>query len=130
MRYVAQEQFADLQHLARTFRANFLIVGALAASQRDEILQIVQRQSGLEVLHAQRHSALVLPAHDKVIVVLDDVCDLSQDDQDRLLDWISRHGSRVMSFASRSPYAMVCAGTFVERLYYHLNTVCFVLGDE
>lgn len=96
----------------------------------DEILHTVQRQSGLEVLHAQRHSAFVLPAHSKVIVVLDDVCDLSRDDQDRLLDWISRHGSRVMSFASRSPYAMVCAGTFVERLYYHLNTVCIVLGDE
>ena len=96
----------------------------------DEILQTVQRQSGLEVLHAQRHSAFVLPAHSKVIVVLDDVCDLSRDEQDRLLDWISRHGSRVMSFASRSPYAMVCAGTFVERLYYHLNTVCIVLGDE
>jgi hypothetical protein len=44
-------------------------------------LQTVQRQSGLEVLHAQRHSALVLPAHSKVIVVLDDVCDLSRDDQ-------------------------------------------------
>ena len=40
------------------------------------------------------------------------------------------HDGLVVSFALRSPYAMVCAGTFIERLYYHLNTVCVVLADE
>ena len=130
MRYLAQERLAELQQLMRAFRANVLIVGPLAPSQRDEILQTVKRQSGLDVLHAQRQAALVLPSHGEVIVVLDDVCDLSRDGQDRLLEWIIHLDGRVVSFASRSPYAMVCAGTFAERLYYHLNTVCIVLGDD
>jgi hypothetical protein len=130
MRYLAQETLAELQQLTRAFRANVLIVGALATSQRDEILQTVKGPGGRDMLYAQRHSDLVLPAHGGVTVVLDDVCALSPDDQGRLLDWIRRHGGRVVSFASRSPYAMVCAGSFVEQLYYLLNTVCLVVGAE
>lgn len=130
MRYLAQERLAELQQLTRAFRANVLIVGPLAASQHDEIVQLVTRQTGFDVLYAQRASTLVLPTHSEVIVVLDDVCALSPDDQDRLLEFISRYDGLVVSFALRSPYAMVCAGTFIERLYYHLNTVCVVLADE
>jgi hypothetical protein len=121
---------AELQQVLQASRANVLIVGALAPSQRDEIVRAVQGDSGLDLLYPQRHSMLVLPTHGDVIVVLDDVCALSSDDQDRLLKWISRHDGLIVSFASRSPYAMVCAGSFVDRLYYHLNTVCIVLGDE
>ena len=130
MRYLAKETLAELQQLTRAFRANVLIVGALATSQRNEILQTVTGLGVLDLCHAQRHSELRLPNGRDVIVVLDDVCALSPDDQKRLLDWIGRRAGRIVSFASRSPYAMVCAGTFVQQLYYHLNTVCLVLADE
>ena len=129
MRYLAHGTLAELQQVTRAFRANVLIVGALSGSQRDDVLHTVKFHSGLDVFHAQ-HRSLILPNHGDVIVVLDDVCALSPDDQDQLLEWISRHDSQIVSFASQSPYAMVCAGTFVERLYYHLNTVCIVLADE
>ena len=130
LRATSMIDMAELQQLTRAFRGNVLIVGHLDASQRDEIVQAVKAQRGLAVIHAQRHSKIVLPTHDKVIVVLDNVCDLSTEDQERLLKWISRHQGRIVSFASHSPYALVCAGTFVERLYYQLNTVCLVLDEE
>jgi hypothetical protein len=130
MRYLTQETLAELQQVTRAFRANVLIVGVLPASHRDEILSTIQFQSRYDVFHAQSGSLVVLPNHGEVMVVLEDVCDLSRNDQNRLVEWISRHDGQIVSFASRSPYAMVSEGRFDERLYYHLNTFCIVLGEE
>ena len=121
---------AELQQVMRAFRANVLIVGRISADHRDEILHTIKSQSGRDVFHAQRRSTLMLPSDGELIVVLDEVCHLSREDQERLLGWLVRHDGQLVSFASCSPYAMVREGSLVERLYYHLNTFCIVLEEE
>ena len=121
---------AELQQVMRAFRANVLVVGNSSAAHRAEILHTITCQSGRDVFHAQRRSKLVLPSHGEIIVVLDEVCHLSREDQERLLEWLIRHDGQLVSFASCAPYAMVRQGSLVERLYYHLNTFCIVLEEE
>ena len=129
MSYLAHETLAQLQHLTRVYRANVLIVGDLPSSHRGELLGSVKLHSRFEVVHAQRPFALALPNHGELILVLDDVCELSLDDQGRLLEWISRHDSQIVSFASCSPYDMLHEGRFLDQLYYRLNTFCILLRD-
>jgi Sigma-54 interaction domain len=130
MSYLAHDTLEDLQHLARASRANVLIVGDMAVSERDEVLRTVRQQRGLDVFHAQRPSEFVLPDRGDVILVLDDVCELSRFDQNRLLGWTGRHQGPIVAFASRSLYGMVCEGRFVARLYYQLNTFCVMLTGD
>ena len=127
MSYLAHDTLEDLQHLARASRTNILIVGDMAVSERNEVLRTVKQQRGLDVFHAQRPSEFVLPDRGDVILVLDDACELSRFDQNRLLGWMGRNQGLVVSFASRSLYGVVCEGRFVERLYYQLNTFCVML---
>jgi hypothetical protein len=127
MSYLAHDTLEDLQHLARASRTNILIVGDMAVSERNEVLRTVKQQRGLDVFHAQRPSEFVLPKRGDVILVLDDACELSRFDQNRLLGWMGRNQGLVVSFASRSLYGVVCEGRFVERLYYQLNTFCVML---
>ena len=121
---------AELRHLSGDCRANILIVGELSSSQRDEILQTLTLQRELDVFYAQRLNKFILPSVGDVLLVVDDVCALSRHEQGRLLRWVSRHGAPVVSFASGSPYSMVCDGRFVDRLYYHLNTICIVVSSD
>ena len=130
MSYLAQDTLEDLQHVARASRANILIVGDMAVSERDEVLRTVRRQRGLDVFHAQRPSELVLPDRGDVILVLDDACELSRFEQNRLLGWMARNQGPIVSFASRSLYGMVGEGQFVERLYYRLNIFCVMLTGD
>jgi sigma-54-interacting transcriptional regulator len=129
MSYLALDTVEDLQRLARLSHANILIVGDMAVSERDEVLRTLRQQRGHDVFHAQRPSELVLPDRGDVILVLDDACELSRFDQHRLLGWMGRNRGRIVSFASRSLYGMVCEGRFVERLYYKLNMFCVMLTD-
>jgi Sigma-54 interaction domain len=130
MSYLAHDTLEDLQHLARASRTNILIVGDMAVSERNEVLRTVKQQRGLDVFHAQRPSKFVLPDRGDVILVLDDACELSRFDQNRLLGWMGRNQGLVVSFASRSLYGVVCEGRFVERLYYQLNTFCVMLTGD
>jgi hypothetical protein len=130
MSYLAHDTLEDLQHLARASRTNILIVGDMAVSERNEVLRTVKQQRGLDVFHAQRPSEFVLPDRGDVILVLDDACELSRFDQNRLLGWMGRNQGLVVSFASRSLYGVVCEGRFVERLYYQLNTFCVMLTGD
>lgn len=117
----------DWRQLAQGCRANLLIVGELAAREREDILQTIQARSGLDGFHAQGPHGLLLTPHSDLIVVLDDACRLSEDEQRRLLQWVRQHHAQVTSFASTSLYDLVRAGRFMEALYYHLNTICVVL---
>jgi hypothetical protein len=117
----------DWRQFAQGCRANLLIVGELAARDREDILETIQARCGLDGFHAQRPHGLLLPAHSDLIVVVDDACRLSEDEQRRLLRWVRQHHAQVTSFASTSLYDLVRAGRFMEALYYHLNTFCVVL---
>jgi hypothetical protein len=130
MGYLAHDTLEDLQRLARVPRVSILIVGDMAVSDRDEVLRTVRQQRRLDVFHAQRSFEFVLPDRADVILVLDDACELSRVDQNRLLGWIGRNQGLVVSFASHSLYGMVCEGRFVERLYYQLNTMCVMLTGD
>jgi hypothetical protein len=121
---------AELRHLSRDCRANILIVGELSSAQRDEILQTLTLQRALNVFYAQRVNGFVLPSAGDVLLVLDNACSLSRHEQGRLLRWVSRHGAPIVSFASGSPYAMVCDGRFVDRLYYQLNTIYIAINSD
>ena len=130
MSYLAHDTLEDLQHLARASRANLLIVGDMVVSERDEVLRTVRRQRGLDVFHSQRRSEFVLPDRGDVILVLDDACQLSRFDQNRLLGWIGRNQGPIVSFASRSLSGMVCEGRFLQRLYYRLNIFSVMLTGD
>ena len=117
----------DWRQFAQGCRTNLLLVGELAAGEREDILQTIQARCGLDGFHAQGSQEFLLPAHGDFIVVLDDACRLSEDEQRQLLMWVRQHHAQVTSFATTSLYDMVCAGGFMEALYYHLNTICVVL---
>jgi len=70
---------------------------------------------------------LVLPTSDTTgTMVLQDVGGLTPEDQMRLFDWLDRNAGRtqVISTTSTPLLPRVQAGTFIDMLYYRLNTVC------
>jgi hypothetical protein len=121
------DALGDWDQIAQRCSANILIVGELAAREREDILHVIHERCGLDVFHPQCPSAFVLPAQSDVILVLDDAGRLSDDQQGQLLQWVGQHDAQITSFALSSLYDMVCAGHFRERLYYHLNTICVML---
>ena len=129
MRDVARDTLEDVQRLGRVSPVNILIVGPMSVSDRDEVLGAVRRQRGLDIFHAQGPAEFVLPNHGDVILVLDDASRLSMAQQVGLLGWVSRNHVQIVSCASRSLYDMVSEQTFIDRLYYQLNTV-YVIGGE
>ena len=130
MRHVARDTLEDVQRLGRLSPVNILIVGPMPASDRDEVLRTLSRQRGLDVFRAQGPTEFLLPGCGDVILVLDDASRLSRDHQVRLLEWVSRNHVQIVSFASRSLYGMVSEQTFIDRLYYQLNTVCVIVGER
>jgi Sigma-54 interaction domain len=72
---------------------------------------------------------LWLPPQLAGTLVLRNVSDLIQQDQVRLLDWLSEDGRsiRVLASTPRPLFPDVEAGAFLDRLYYRLNTLHFFL---
>jgi Sigma-54 interaction domain len=71
--------------------------------------------------------SLTLPRADEGgTLVLQDVGAMTTDDQLRLLDWLERAEGRtqVVSTSSGALLPRVHSGSFVDTLYYRLNTVC------
>jgi len=130
MRNVARDALEDAQRLGRIAPVNILIVGLMPVSDRDEILRAVRHQRGLDVFHAQGSAEFLLPDRDDVILVVDDASRLSRSQQVCLLNWVSRNHVQIISFASRSLYDMVSEETFIDRLYYQLNTTCVIVGER
>jgi DNA-binding NtrC family response regulator len=70
---------------------------------------------------------LVLPPAARAgTMILKDVGALAPEDQHRLLDWLEAAAGRtqVVSTTPATLLPRVEAGTFIEQLYYRLNTVC------
>ena len=123
-----RDALAELQFLTQGCRANILIVGRLHSSERDELLETIKSNCGQDVFHAQHQLPdLALPDGGDLILVIDAVCELSRPQQRQLLRGVSEHKAVIVSFASGSVYDMVCEGRFIDRLYYHLNTLCILL---
>ncbi|HXW08756.1 MAG TPA: sigma 54-interacting transcriptional regulator [Vicinamibacterales bacterium] len=64
-------------------------------------------------------------------LVLHELSGLTADEQSRLLEWLDRDAGRtqVVSTSTIALLPRVQSGTFIERLYYRLNTVCIDTGD-
>ena len=128
MTSTVRDALAELRLLTQGCRANILIVGHLHPSDRDDLLETIKSNCGQDVFHAQHQPPdLALPDGGDLILVLDAVCELSRHQQRQLLRWVSEHKAVIVSFASSSVYDLVCEGRFIDRLYYHLNTICIVL---
>ena len=71
------------------------------------------------------HLTLSSPS-DGGTLVIHDVGSLGADDQLRLLDWLERAEGRtqVVSTSATPLLPRVTSGTFIDTLYYRLNTVC------
>jgi hypothetical protein len=79
------------------------------------------------VIIVRSGDSLVLPNVNEVgTLVLLDVEALGLGDQHRLNAWLDRSGSRprMISASRASVLPMIQAGTFLESLYYRLNTLC------
>ena len=126
----AQTTLREVGQVTRMYRANVLVIGDIRQCDREEVLQTVKRHTGLDLFHPQRAPVFDLPRDVDLILVLDNACALSRDHQLRLLEWVGRNHVQIVSFASRSLYDMVCEQNFIDRLYYHLNTVCLIAGDS
>lgn len=83
---------------------------------------VITRRSG---------DSLILPNVNEVgTLVLFDVEALGVGDQHRLNDWLDQIGPRprIISASRGSVLPMLEAGTFLESLYYRLNTLCMDVG--
>lgn len=65
-------------------------------------------------------------------LILHDLSTLTAEQQRDLLEWLDQDGGRtqVVSTTPVGLLARVHIGTFLERLYYRLNTICIDVGTE
>ncbi len=115
--------------IARTARVNLLLIQqeAAVAHLLDQLLPDLNEP----IAQWRPGQLLVLPPiHLAGTMVLYNVGALAQDDQRRLLDWLEASGGRtqVVSTTPESLLPRVNAGTFLDTLYYRLNTVCVEAG--
>jgi len=104
-------------------RVNWLLIGHDGAIR--SLLEMLPLD-GL-VLSWRPGALLVLPATPRSgTVLLHDIDQLTPTDQLQLLEWLERpmRRARVVSTTSTRLLPRVHAGTFVEPLYYGLNTIC------
>jgi phosphoserine phosphatase len=116
---------SDDWRLARTTRVNLLLIheASSAAGLLDQLLPDLNEP----IARWRPGQRLVLPPiHLAGTIVLQDVGALLIDEQRRLLDWLDESGGRtqVVSTSAECLLARVNEGTFLDTLYYRLNTVC------
>ena len=116
---------SDDWQLVRTARVNLLLIHqeSSAAGLLDQLLPDLNEP----IARWRPGQRLVLPSiHLAGTIVLQDVGALCPDEQRRLLDWLEESGGRtqVVSTTAESLLARVNEGTFIDTLYYRLNTVC------
>jgi hypothetical protein len=111
--------------IARTTRMNLLLIqhDAAVAQLLDQLLPDLNEP----IAHWHPGQRLVLPPiHLAGTIVLQDVGALCVEDQRLLLAWLeaSEGRTQVVSTTPESLLPRVNAGTFLDTLYYRLNTVC------
>lgn len=93
---------------------NVLILGSVTAEQRDEVLDELRTAAGRDD-----------------IVVIDQLADLSTDDQQALLRWLDQHrDAMVLSFATNAIFRLMTTDKFSERLFYRLNSITLSVDEE
>lgn len=121
---VARDVHGHLVHMGMP-RVNLLFIGRDRITRSVLDLLLLELREPLTSWHAGE--SLVLPRSARGgTLILHDVNGLTADDQRTLLDWLDADGgsTQVVSTTPVSLVSRVDAGTFIERLYYRLNTVC------
>jgi hypothetical protein len=127
-----QDVLAEVRQCAACLPFNVLILGTVTPEQRAEALQELRAGSGRDAYYPQRRIAFELPlVSSNIIVVIDEVADVSTDDQRMLLHWLEQHrDAMVLSFAKNAIFPLVEHGKCLERLYYHLNVMTLNANDD
>src|SRR4029453_10743931 len=96
-----QDVLAELRQCAGRLPFNVLILGTVTPEQRAEALQELRAGSERDAYYPQRRIAFDLPMiSTNIMVVIDEVADVSTDDQQMLLHWLEQHRDAiVLSFA-------------------------------
>ena len=106
-------------------RVNLLLIAPVGVVQFVLESLLLDLQEPIAEWHAGERLALP-PADQGGTLVLHESSSLTRDDQVRLLEWLERADGRtqVVSTSSSALLPRVQAGTFIDTLYYRLNTVC------
>lgn len=106
----------------RSPRHNVLIEGRESTTLA--VLRLLQPHLPDPVIRKERGSPLELPAGDVGALILEEVSDLSGEEQMRLLAWIGRRSqTQIVSTTARPLFARVTQGFFDASLYYRLNVI-------
>jgi hypothetical protein len=106
-------------------RVNLLLVGEDGVL--DKVLETLLIDLDEPVASWRCGEHLNLPPASQVgTIILEDVRGLNDRDQQRLLDWLERAAgqTQVISTTPTRLLPQVEAGTFLDTLYYRLNTIC------
>jgi hypothetical protein len=112
-------------HLARRAGLNLLLIDGDGVAS--EILNFLLQEMDPPFTNWRPGLCLVLPPETAPgTVVLHNVSALARDDQYRLLAWLEKAAGRaqVVSTTAEPLLPRVQSGTFLDTLYYRLNTVC------
>jgi hypothetical protein len=127
-----QETLAELRQFKGRSPLSVLILGPVTPEQRAQALQELRAGCDRDAYYPQRSIAFELPiVETSIIVVIDEVADISSDDQQTLLQWLEQHrGAMVLSFATKPIFPLVVQSNFLERLYYRLNVMTLHVNDD
>jgi Sigma-54 interaction domain len=105
-----------------THRHNVLIEGPVAETHA--LLLLLQPHIGKPILWKRPHARLELHGRDAGALILEDVSNLTTEDQTRLLahvDAVPR--TQIVSTSEHPLFTLVVRGVFDAALYYRLNVV-------
>lgn len=106
----------------RSPRHNVLLEGPDATTLA--VLRLLQPHLLEPVVRKEQGSPLQLPAGEVGALILEEVSDLSGEEQTRLLAWIDcRSQTQIVSTTARPLFARVTRGFFDASLYYRLNVI-------
>jgi hypothetical protein len=116
-------------HVVGMPRTNLLLVGTAGAFRL--VLEMLRLELRDPIVRWRPGQPLELPVPGcAATLVLQDVSELTYDDQHRMLRWLDRAAGQiqVVSTTAVPLWPRVKAGAFNETLYYRLNTVCVNVG--
>jgi hypothetical protein len=102
---------------------NLLVRGDLSTTA--VIVDALHADASMPVVTWTARNAADLPALEHGTIILHDVDHLSVSAQRALLTRLDDHSAqmRVVTIATSDLFALVSAGTFLDQLYYRLNTI-------
>lgn len=121
---MTREALMELQLLGMP-RVNLLLIGVSGVIQN--VLELLVPDLQQPVTTWRRGERLVLPPTARHgTIILHGVDGLGRDDQHRLLEWLERAAGKtqVVCTSSAALLPRVRSGSFLDTLYYVLNTVC------